>query len=159
MEQAVSAFGIPKSELRDAKRQGCDGFRNSRVQMDEVCRWIFSRRRDAQRTDGIGSLEDEQARQAKWRADLLELETREKEGELVNLSEVQVMLRDSLLPIRQRLLALPTECDTRANPSDPAHARAALQIWVDSALSRIREAVAEVVDPKPAKQTRKAKSE
>ena len=91
MEQAVSAFGIPKSELRDAKRQGCDGFRNSRVQMDEVCRWIFSRRRDAQRTDGIGSLEDEQARQAKWRADLLELETREKEGELVNLSEVQVM--------------------------------------------------------------------
>lgn len=106
---------------------------------------------------GPDSLDEARRQECIERTAMLRLQRLEKERILVNLSEVQTMLRDSLLPIRQRLLALPTEADTRCNPTDPAHARAALQIWVDSALTRIREAVAEVVDPPKPKPKRKAK--
>jgi len=54
------------------------------------------------------------------------------------LAEVQTIMRDCLLPVRQRLMALPSEVCNRANPTDPQLARDALQRWVDDAMPIIR---------------------
>lgn len=93
-----------------------------------------------------GELEYERIRTERARASLLEFERAEKERELVSLAEVQAMYSESLLPVRQRFLALPSEAAARCNPSDPEFARAALQRWVDDAFPIIREQL-----PKPQK--------
>lgn len=72
------------------------------------------------------------------RAALLEMEKHQLEGELVKLDEVQRLISRVLLPIRQRLNALPAECASQVNPTDPVFARAALQRWVDESLPMIR---------------------
>lgn len=97
-----------------------------------------------------GELEHERIRSERARASLLEYERAEKERELVSLAEVQAMYSESLLPVRQRFLALPSEAAARCNPSDPEFARAALQRWVDDAFPIIREQL-----PKPMKVPRR----
>lgn len=72
------------------------------------------------------------------RAALLEMEKRQLDGELVKLDEVQRLISRVLLPIRQRLNALPAECASQVNPTDPVFARQALQRWVDESLPMIR---------------------
>lgn len=86
-----------------------------------------------------GDLDAEKTRETRARADLLEMERKQKQGELVPMSEVDRLYTDALLPVRQRFLALPAEAATRCNPTDPTCAREALQQWVDDALPMIRE--------------------
>lgn len=119
------------------------------------------RKEDAQRViagvglakDGFAALRskqiEEQTREASARADLLELERAEKRRELVPLAEVQTMISDALLPVRQRFLAAPAELCNRANPTDPQFAREAIQHWVDESLRLIRD---ELPKPTPQKQ-------
>jgi hypothetical protein len=95
---------------------------------------------------GLAELRRQRIREAKARAKLLEFEVKQKTGELVSMAEVQALFTAALLPVRQRLLAMPAECCTSANPTDPQHARAALQTWVDTALPMIRE---QLPQPKP----------
>lgn len=87
----------------------------------------------------FGGLENERIRLTRADADLREMERAERAGELVAMSEVVRLYTECLLPIRQRLLALPSECATRTNPTDPQFSRQALQAWADEALTLIRK--------------------
>jgi hypothetical protein len=82
----------------------------------------------------------QQTRESQARADILEMERQEKRGITVTLEEVQAMYAQVLLPVRQAFLSMPSECASKCNPTDPAHAQAALQAWVDGrAFPMIRE--------------------
>lgn len=65
----------------------------------------------------------------------------ERDGVLVELAEVQRLYGEALMPIRQRLLALPNEAASRCNPTDPECARRALQLWLDDSLPMIRAGI------------------
>ncbi len=91
-----------------------------------------------------GDLKAARTREALANAIAAERENRIAEGELMETQEVVEFYTQALLPIRQRLLALPNECATRVNPTDPQFAREALQRWVDDALPMIRDGL-----PKP----------
>lgn len=86
-----------------------------------------------------GDLEYERTLEARERRRSLEKDNAERDGELVELVEVQRIYGEALLPVRQRLIAMPSECATRTNPTDPQFARDALQRWVDDAMPLIRE--------------------
>jgi hypothetical protein len=94
----------------------------------------------------MGSLDAERIRETSARADLLELERQEKQRDLVPLAEVQQLISDAFLPVRQRLMALPAEQCARCNPSDPQLARESLDRWLTDSLPLIRSAL-----PKPKK--------
>ena len=83
-------------------------------------------------------LREAKVRETRARAELLEMEKRQLDGELVKLEEVQKIITRTLLPIRQRMNALPAECASQCNPTDPVLARQALQRWVDESLPLIR---------------------
>jgi phage terminase Nu1 subunit (DNA packaging protein) len=87
----------------------------------------------------MGDLDYERTRDTRAAASIRELELAQKREELVSMPEAQAMYTAALLPVRQRLMAMPSECCTRANPTDPLFAQAALQQWVDAALPTIRE--------------------
>lgn len=95
--------------------------------------------RDAVKIMSGGDLQAEKIRETAVRADLMELERREKEGETVTLSKVQEMLQTMMAPIRARLNAMPSELANRTNPTDPQLAKDAAQRWVDEAIKLIRE--------------------
>ena len=82
-----------------------------------------------------------QARESNARADLLEMEKAEKEKRTIDVAEMEKVLRDIHLPIRQRFLALPSEACHLCNPTDPMFAHAALLAWVDMSLPIIRESI------------------
>ena len=86
----------------------------------------------------MGSLDAERIRETRARADLLELERAEKQRDLVPMAEAEAATTSSLLPIRQRLIALPSEASTRCNPTDPQLAREALERWLADSLPMIR---------------------
>ncbi len=85
-----------------------------------------------------GGKDEAQAREANARAELLEYKLRFQTGEIITYAEVEKMFGEVLLPCRQRLLAMPSECAHTANPTDPAHAQAALQDWVNINLPVMR---------------------
>jgi DNA transposition AAA+ family ATPase len=87
----------------------------------------------------VGDLDFERTRNERAAASLRELELAQKKAELVPMSEAQQLYTLALLPIRQRLLAMPSEICTRVNPTDPQFARAQAQVWVDETLATIRE--------------------
>jgi hypothetical protein len=91
-----------------------------------------------------GDLEFERILETRARRLALERDNEEADGLTVKMEEVQQLYSEALLPVRQRFLAMPAECATRANPTDPQFAREALQHWVDAALPLIREQL-----PKP----------
>ena len=128
LEQAAAQFGASKETLRRGlRRLDIATTKGTRHSLADIYRALS------------GDLHAERTRETRARADLLELERREKERDLVSLAEVQTLMRDILLPVRQRLLALPSEAATRVNPTDPQMARDALQAWVDAALPAIRK--------------------
>lgn len=90
----------------------------------------------------MGSLESERIRETRARADLLELERSEKQRDLVPMGEVDTILVSTHLPIRQRLMALPSEAAARCNPTDPQIAREALDRWVTDSLPMLRAGIA-----------------
>lgn len=95
--------------------------------------------RDAFKIMAGGDLQAEKIRETAVRADLMELERREKEGETVTLSKVQEMLQQMMAPIRARLNAMPSELANRTNPTDPQLAKEAAEKWRDEAVKLIRE--------------------
>ena len=89
----------------------------------------------------VGSLEAERIRQISADADLKELERLEKLKVLVPRAEISELIRSVLLPIRQRLLALPGEMAAKVNPADPLLAQRELDRWAGASLPMIREAM------------------
>ena len=79
------------------------------------------------------------ARRDNAQAEMLESKVQERVGNLVNKDIVQTAMRNFCLPVRQRLNSLASECAHLCNPTDPLHARAALEDWVKRALPAIRE--------------------
>lgn len=85
------------------------------------------------RAAGAGTdLKIQRARTEKRKADLLDMEFEEKQKRLVEMSTVQRIIADTWIPVRQTVLAMPTECGRRCNPEDPDTATNALRRWVDT---------------------------
>lgn len=80
----------------------------------------------------------QQTRETAARAELLEMEKKEKAGELVLLTEVAAIVNPILMVCRQRLNAMPSELANLVNPTDPVHAQQQAMAWVDRTLPLIR---------------------
>lgn len=124
-ESGVTRETIRRGLRRDGIEPGPDGCYSTRQILQAV----------------HGDLEAERIRETRARAELLEMEAAEKRRTLVSMEEVAKIYANALVPIRQHLNALPSECATRANPADPTHARNALAEWVAGVLPKIREAI------------------
>lgn len=130
--EAAKEFGMSPAALkRHLVQAGQDTERGKKFTIREILRAVQ------------GDLKAEKTRETRERANLLELERMEKEGELMPVEEAQKLIRNAFVPVRQRLLALPSEAATRANPSDPVLSRTVLQQWVDDSLVLIRESIPE----------------
>jgi len=70
---------------------------------------------------------------------LLESLIEERKGVVLPHAEVQTIMRNVLLPIRQHFLSLPSFAGHLCNPSDPELARKALQEWVETSMAIVRE--------------------
>ena len=126
---AAKALGISRERLhRQCAKAGIEVKARQKLTFREVVRAMTG-----------GNMEAEKLRETSARADLLELDRREKEKELVSLSDVQDMLQQMMAPIRSRLNAMPTELANRVNPTDPQLAKDAAQRWVDEAVKVIRK--------------------
>lgn len=88
-----------------------------------------------------GDLANERLRKLRLEGDLLDLERRSKDDELFPRAEVEVLVRETWLPMRQALLQMPAELCSRVNPADPQHALGHLEAWVDATLKSTRETV------------------
>jgi hypothetical protein len=133
MAACSSAAGVPIGILKAAKRMGCEGFQWNRVDLRSFLAWWFENR------EGMG-VNEQQERSLILREERLALEReREKdEGSTMLVDEAVTLYGAALLPIRQRLLSMPTEVCADANPTDPQLAREVLQRWVDESLPMIR---------------------
>lgn len=87
----------------------------------------------------FGDLEAERIRETRARADLLELERREKEKELVPMHLAVSLMRNGIGPVRTKVLELPNQMSGNVNPSDPEHARVQLTDWVDRFLASMTD--------------------
>jgi len=96
-----------------------------------------------------GSVNEEKLRLERAKAGYLELEMLEKEGKLAPMTEIEEMVRQWGLSIRQRLLSLPAALGARCNPSDAEHARMVLSDWVTDQLKGIQHDIADTVKAGP----------
>ena len=141
---AAKVFGMdPKTMVRLLRDAGHEIAQNRKFSLQEVTGAL------------TGDLEKERIRETRANADLKELELKEKQGELVSLAAVQEMMNTAMLPMRQRLNALPSEMASKTNPTDPEHARAQLNQWVDQALPLIREQLPKIKPESKPKKERK----
>lgn len=86
-----------------------------------------------------GGIHASKARLLAAEARIRELELAEMEKKLMPWDEVQTVVRNGARSMRQRLDSLPSEAAHLCNPTDPEHARLALEGWVKAALPIIRE--------------------
>jgi hypothetical protein len=70
-----------------------------------------------------------------------ERENRIAEGEIITLTDNQKWQEKVLLPIRQRLIALPGSMAQRCNPADPSFAETALDAWVKESMPLLRSEI------------------
>lgn len=89
-----------------------------------------------------GDLEFERTRVERARADRMEMDLRRKRGETLDVATVNRLLTELVvLPLRERLLALPTTLDVMCNSGSPETARGALKEWVSETLKLLREKI------------------
>lgn len=100
-------------------------------------RWTTLQLHDALR--GVGDMEAARYREVSARAELLEIDVRRSNRELVTQDEARAIIAGVLQPIRQWLLALPATAGPRVNPVDPKFGMDALQTIVDAAWAKFRE--------------------
>lgn len=87
----------------------------------------------------VGDLHAQRIRETRARADLLELERRKTEGELVTMEEARTVIRQYLGPMRDILTTAPMALAARVNPADPELARMQLETWSEDNLRKLRE--------------------
>lgn len=133
MKGTAGATGIPAHVLASAKAAGCPAFRAGRVYLGEFLAWYFNTGSDGE------ALRDWRDEKLKFEAKLAEQEFQTKAGTLVEFEEALAITREVLLPIRQCWLALPNTLASKCNPTDPEHARAALEEWVYSAMKLVAD--------------------
>jgi hypothetical protein len=71
-------------------------------------------------------------------ARIRELELAEKQGDLIPFEEIKNELSATVRALRQRFDSLPSEAAHLCNPTDPDHARKALEGWLAQSLPLIR---------------------
>ncbi len=87
----------------------------------------------------VGDLHAQRIRETRARADLLELERRKTEGELVTMEEARNVIRQYLGPMRDILTTAPMALAARVNPADPELARMQLEQWSEDNMRKLRE--------------------
>lgn len=87
----------------------------------------------------VGDLHAQRIRETRARADLLELERRQTEGELVTMNEARGVIRQYLGPMRDILTTAPMALAARVNPADPELARMQLETWSEDNMKRLHD--------------------
>lgn len=87
----------------------------------------------------VGDLHAQRIRETRARADLLELERRQTEGELVTMTEASGVIRQYLGPMRNILTTAPMALAARVNPADPELARMQLETWSEDNLKKLHD--------------------
>jgi hypothetical protein len=93
-----------------------------------------------------GDLKAEKTRETAARADLLELEREREMKRSMSYDKAIELLNSWGIPIRQKLVALPSEMASRCNPTDPELARAQLETWSVAAMRAIQGEIAALCD-------------
>ena len=138
LAQCHAVTGIPLSEIKRAKKGGCDAFvADGGVNLFPLLRWLYGDGKKA--SLHIVDVAAAKERDLNASAALKESKMRERDGQLVPKEYVDKALRETLLPVRQRLFAMPSECAHQANPADPVHARQVLTQWVETNLPIMQE--------------------
>ena len=88
-------------------------------------------------TAAVGDFKYERTRSERAKADLAEMEIKEKEQSLVQLEDARKMMVDGTHCWRVRVLELPNTMADKVNPADPEHARRQLTDWVDQSLASL----------------------
>ena len=81
----------------------------------------------------------EKTREAKAKADILEIERAERLGEVVKMEVAKAAIADALSPIAAALRDLPDRFAERLLPSDPGHARRILLEIQTDLVARVNE--------------------
>ncbi|MGD1086070.1 MAG: hypothetical protein ABSA47_15145 [Verrucomicrobiota bacterium] len=93
-------------------------------------------------------LEAARTRESTARASLLEAKVKARKADMAPVSDLESSLLNTLIPCRRRFLALPSEAAIKCNPTDPEHARLALEEWLEMVLPLLHEDNAKV-PPRP----------
>ena len=128
MGQCSGWTGIPEPVIRAAKQFRCQAFRGSRVYFFPLVRFLNAQDATWFALVTAGT----EAKLAHLQASL-KLERRKLAKEtrdLVPRAEVEREMRAIATALRQRFSALASEAAALCNPSDPEHARLALEEWV-----------------------------
>ena len=131
-----ASTGIPLPILKQAKKSGCTAFRNSRVELGPLLRFLFQREPES----GV----DWKTRLLAAQAKLEELKLQEREESLVPMSTARKVLNDVLGPLKTEMMSAPATMAGRCNPGDPDLARIALADWVRQILTSAADAVEKV---------------
>jgi hypothetical protein len=77
----------------------------------------------------------------KLRNQKLEIDEKVRSEDLIDSEKFFKILNDTLLPVRQLLMAMPHRCAVLCNPSDHQLAFQALKQWVSEAMATVRDAI------------------
>ena len=130
LNQCAEEFGLGYDTVRRALLAcGHDPGRTSRFTTREVFEAV----------SGAGLLKTAKAREAAARAEMLELKTSEKRGDMMPSHEVEQFLTKHLQPLREAMNSMPSMLAGRVNPTDPQFAHTTLQQWVDQTVEMMRK--------------------
>lgn len=89
-------------------------------------------------------LDAERTRETRARADLLEMERKEKEESLVPMATARKVLNDVLGPLKIEMMSASATLSSRCNPGDPELARIAIADWARQTLQNASDAISRV---------------
>jgi hypothetical protein len=131
IEQCASQSGLPKERLRAWKADGAPGFRGSRVYLADLLPWACAKLSD--KGAAVEPIIET------WSDKLDKQKFEERAGILVEYEKAMDILRSALMPVRQWMLGLPSTLSARCNPSDPEHARQALEAAIEQGMRMLSD--------------------
>lgn len=129
ISSAALEFGCDRKTLtKGLLSTGAKVEKGGKFTTKEICAALF------------GDYERERAEAERLDNELRRINLAKAKGEAIEMAEVNALYNSALVPVRQMILSMPSEICSQCNPTDPQHARAAAQAWVDNrALPGIRE--------------------
>lgn len=136
LKAACAKTGLSMHKVQIAKEAGCDAFKaNGRIDCDLLLKFVDSQPQSSD--EGEIDFYEERARDLRITRMLKEQTYQERAKQLVSMDEVNRILSDAFLPVRQRIMSLPSIANL-CNPTDPAFARKALQVFADESWPLLR---------------------
>ncbi len=129
--KAATEFGVSRETIMRGLRTGAIVGKGSKKSPQYTTKQIH--------TAIAGDLKFEKTREARARADLLELERKQLQEELFNSEHVTETIQKAFGLVRQALLSGKAEIPSRANPNDPKMAMEAWNAWMRRFFPQIRE--------------------